>query len=353
MPVGLSNGNYYRDEMHFLSSQWDDRYDDNVVTPNKMQTDKQLDNSELDPSTGLGIEVAYKPTTAVPIDSSRLDEIHSGGPPVPMPETVAHIKSLENVPGLKAGSADITNEDIDNTIGVALAAGPGTIAGVNSLGASKGWWRGSDGKPRYEISDEKMALVDRDWKYGDKGKLSDFVEHPELYKAYPELKDMNFEVTQKDYPWLGGYNDVTNTLKLNPSRIKAGDEGLLDVVTHELQHWVQNKEGFTPGTNPTVALGTAVDKLKDRIRGMEYGPEKEELYKLYMDIQKNADAFGKYLYQRNPGEVEANASMARRKLSDQQRQEFTIEDFKKFMEGSDNTLTGGKYYPESNLSVKP
>lgn len=54
MGIGTSLGAFYRDEGHYAASMWDDRYDDNVIPPNKMQTDKQLDQVELDV---LGIPV--------------------------------------------------------------------------------------------------------------------------------------------------------------------------------------------------------------------------------------------------------------------------------------------------------
>lgn len=60
MGIGTSHGAFYDDEFHYESAKWDDKYDDNVVTPPQMNTNKSLDKSELDPTTGLGIEVGMK-----------------------------------------------------------------------------------------------------------------------------------------------------------------------------------------------------------------------------------------------------------------------------------------------------
>lgn len=324
MGVGSSMGAYYDDEFHQAAAQWDDKYDDNVITPNQAQTNKQLDQVE---QTELGgTPIAYK--TASPL-------------------------------------VTITDEDIDKGINVAMSAGPGTIAGVRSMTAdayalfkgapmrnrgaaeeevqaATGWWKGkSDGKNRYEISDDALKLTDRDWHFGETGKLSDFVEHPELFKAYPELKDINFKVADKDFKSLGSFNYQTNTLTINPSRIRAGDEGLLDVITHELQHAVQNREGFSSGSSPERALKDAVlstAKIKDE----------KEAWSILGSISKNARDFADYMYQRVPGEVEANNTMARRKLTPEQRKEFPPQFTQKMLEGEPNSMSGGTYLPEFN-----
>lgn len=64
MGIGTSLGAFYEDDHHYNSSLWDpERYKGDelmVKTPDASNTDKQLDNAELNPSTGMGIEVAYK-----------------------------------------------------------------------------------------------------------------------------------------------------------------------------------------------------------------------------------------------------------------------------------------------------
>lgn len=308
MGIGTSLGAFYDDEFHYQQSQHDpkrfDTNDENVVTPNQQGTNKALDDAELNPSTGMGLEVGYK--TSSPL-------------------------------------VNITDEDINTAINVGMAAGPGTMAGVKSQTSKMGgdWFKGSDGKMRYEISDEGMKLVDRDWKFGDKGKVSDFIDHPELFKAYPQLKDINFEVAPKDYEYIASYNHGSKTLMVNPRAVKAGDEGLLDVVSHELQHSVQSIEGFSPGSNPNVALGKALiatTKIKD----------KDEAKSIFNALTNQANAFANYFYQRTPGEVEANLTAARRKLTAEERKKWSPDMTQELLNGSDNTMSGGTYHPEFN-----
>lgn len=56
MGIGLSNGAFYRDEGHYQASRWDNRYDDNVISPRQLQTNKELDAAEVSPF-GPGLEV--------------------------------------------------------------------------------------------------------------------------------------------------------------------------------------------------------------------------------------------------------------------------------------------------------
>lgn len=286
-------------------------------------------------------------------DNPALPNITGGGP--------------KGTPSLKG-----TEEDIDTAINVAMSTGPASIVGIgqggpvyfrNAMKATRMEDAGATAKEIYqetgmfrdkgssqwkrEISDEEMRLVDKDWQYGDTGKLSDFVEHPKLFEEYPHLKDLTFKVAEKDYPYLGGFNSADNSITINPSKIHAGDEGILDVIAHELQHAIQKKAGFPQGSNPDRAMydvGLALrSKMMEAASAKDMG-HLDELLQLYKDIRDNASRFAEYMYQRVPGEVEANNTMARRKLTDQQRKEFMPQEMLDVLEGSANTMTGGKYY---------
>lgn len=62
MPLGDSKGAFYEDEFRMEAAPWflDPKLDaEMVVDPKTMQTNKQLDKAELEPSTGTGIEVNW------------------------------------------------------------------------------------------------------------------------------------------------------------------------------------------------------------------------------------------------------------------------------------------------------
>lgn len=46
MGIGTSKGAFYEDQFHYAQSQWDDSYDNNVVKPEDVETNKKLENVE-------------------------------------------------------------------------------------------------------------------------------------------------------------------------------------------------------------------------------------------------------------------------------------------------------------------
>ena len=329
---------------------------DDVKIEKQVDSRSLLDRAIDDISDGLGLSlnlyqaVTGKPLTKlgndVPFSQREFSKGVGANANSPVSRSLSDFRREASEP-VKPLKEMVTPEAIDEAINVAMAAGPGTLVGASSrVPYSSGWFKGKDGQMRYEISDEAMKLKDKDWTYGEKGKLADFVEHPELFKAYPELKDMPFEVGQKTDKYIASFNPNTQTLKINPDAIKSGDEGILDVITHEVQHAIQYKEGFATGSNPTYAAEQALTELAEKIYSMPPGKAKLEAQDLYFELRNNKEDFGQYMYLRSPGEVEANIVSARRKLSDEMRKKFPIEDHKQLVEGEVNTTHGGKYLPE-------
>ena len=289
---------------------------------------------------------------------------------------IGNTKLAREVENFQARASDpidnnITSEDIDTAINVGMGAGPGIVAGQASvmppgmaakLGKAMsakafkesdekimketGWWKGGDDKWKYEISDEGMKLVDKDWRFGDKGKLGEFIEHPELFKAYPELKDINFEVGRKSDKYVASFNPDKKLIKINPSAVQAGDEGILDILIHEIQHAIQMKEGFAPGSNPEHAGNQMLSALAEKIYSLPPGKVKNELQDLYFELRTKRKDLEHYMYLRSPGEIEANMVSARRKLSEGLRKEFPLKEHQKMIEGETDNVYGNQYLPE-------
>ena len=53
---------------------------------------------------------------------------------------------------------------------------------------STGWYKDKDGARKFEIGDSKARLNPN---FQSGGRLGELLEHEELFKAYPELKDIN------------------------------------------------------------------------------------------------------------------------------------------------------------------
>lgn len=196
------------------------------------------------------------------------------------------IKDIPNVPekfkkqlaereALSGGKKDFAPEDFDRALDIAMNfGGAGTMAGVRSAGmkaklsdlghaqileangihaddifTTTGFFRGADNRWRYEIDDSVAKFHHDRVKPGSPKYLSEVYYHPELYKAYPDLKYTKVVIDPElvgaraqaqggaPYIELGGK-------ALSDGRVAAKDRGIL---AHEIQHLVQDIEGFAKG----------------------------------------------------------------------------------------------------------
>ena len=113
-------------------------------------------------------------------------------------------------------------------------------ADAETVWQKTGWIKGKENKWRFEIDDSKMSLKSNNQ---DFGKLGEYVEHPELFKQYPELKDVDvrFDRTKKG----ASFSPVENMIEIG-----TGNKSLKETFVHEIQHAIQEKEGFAKGGSP-------------------------------------------------------------------------------------------------------
>jgi len=140
-----------------------------------------------------------------------------------------------------------------------------------------GWFLGPDDKWRWEINDSKSKLLIpnniREYndvfrkqiidKYGPdyEMRLKDVWDNPELFKAYPEMKDkkVRIEVAMFKGEAAASYNDETDEIMIRletPSskdNIKISSGELKKTIGHEGMHVVQRIEGFARGGSPETA----------------------------------------------------------------------------------------------------
>jgi len=76
---------------------------------------------------------------------------------------------------------------------------------AKAIKLATGWERGKDGKWRYEIPDLKLTLSPY---YTGETKLGDIVDAPELFAAYPDLKDINVEVGENPLSRVKGSTGI-------------------------------------------------------------------------------------------------------------------------------------------------
>lgn len=198
-----------------------------------------------------------------------------------------------------------------------------------------GWFKGVDGKMRYEINDVPAFLKgpgsaseiarNRGAALGrDRGQetVGDVLWHPDLMNAYPETKEMGFRGFTGPENNRGALDlgdplniDRRPTVMLNNS-LRGKDA--VSTALHELQHGIQEAEGFASGGNPAVA-GLASDPAvmaarKAKIAAQAAGDDVAAT--AAGEAQKRAmyDA-----YRRQAGEVEARNVQSRHMMTPAER----------------------------------
>lgn len=138
--------------------------------------------------------------------------------------------------------------------GYDVAHSPGTSIKGEDLPLSKG----IDEKLRFEIDDSMSVVFDldtltpvKDWKSVPFAttRLGDVLAHEELYYHYPDLKDIKVVVDESlGASTLGWALPKEDIIALSGSVIDSPESAHRTLI-HEIQHIVQEREGFTSGTN--------------------------------------------------------------------------------------------------------
>lgn len=168
-------------------------------------------------------------------------------------------------------------------------------ADMESIRKATGWHEGMDGKWRWEIDDSKMeyrragdALFGRNHPeyaeqqrleqkmlYGEltdteqarlraltetwgrernrlservergNARLEDVLDHEELFRAYPQLRHVRVVFDEMPKGVLGSFSAEGNQITISEELRDATQ----DVLIHEIQHAIQNAEGFAKGSN--------------------------------------------------------------------------------------------------------
>ncbi|PJG83755.1 LPD38 domain-containing protein [Caviibacterium pharyngocola] len=131
-----------------------------------------------------------------------------------------------------------------------------------------GWFRGVDGKWRFEISDNEVSFkktfdknanfsdifeAARNEKSSDDIRVKDILNAPKLFEAYPDIADINVELDLGDFPNMenseGFYVHANQPhIFIKPHLTPEQARGTL---LHEIQHHTQGSEGFANGSNPS------------------------------------------------------------------------------------------------------
>ncbi len=248
-------------------------------------------------------------------------------------------------------------------------------AGVDmeSIRKATGWHLGMEGKWRFEIDDSGMRLRGDAADLSDYTTLGELVDAPELFEAYPQLKDVRFVFADLEDGERGYFSSGDNTIVLS-EELRGAPE---DTLVHEIQHAIQDVEGFASGASPeywawreyesgdlvTERLQREYDRTMSRlsradqnryIRYMELERELDRLFlsdedsedgKRYAKLEAEQDALyealypnqwfrdlldlnrrmtdapGEYrrMYENTAGEIEARDAASRRRMTSEER----------------------------------
>lgn len=287
-------------------------------------------------------------------------------------------------------------------------------ADAETVRRETGWFRGMDGKWRFEIDDSGMTYrrdgdaqlskepgyqrlqeLERRWDslteqerteydslaneyqgtvWEEKYLLRDFLQHDDLFQAYPYLNRVSLAFEDLGSGQNGYFDGRSNTIVLS-NRLRNQPESTL---THEIQHVIQKVEGFSRGSSPEYwarrdyetgdvtqglqqeyqAILQGLDKDSrnqftryqevnrelDRLQDAEEGTAEAEKYvrldaesdRLYLAlwdkpwfrrlldldrrIKEPGEVYNRY-YRNTAGEIEARDAAARRNLTAEQRAE--------------------------------
>jgi hypothetical protein len=208
-----------------------------------------------------------------------------------------------------------------------------------------GWELGSDGKWRYETVDNIPYLKDTVKQVNEflaDNKDADSIEQkayfflpPELIKMYPELNDITIEFGRGNEK-EGSYSPLLKLIRVN---VGVYPKNTVSVLLHEVQHAIQEIEGFDSG----ASMDRLMTKFVDREKGLSYrikrlkgrGGNEALLEKAINDyrefvanfaIENNGkkilNAFN--LYNRKSGEVEARNVQDRMNMTEEERRKTLL-----------------------------
>jgi hypothetical protein len=156
------------------------------------------------------------------------------------------VKRAQIIGQIGAAAADIS-DGLGRMEGLAQAKKMDGKLEPRKILAATGWQMGGDGKWRYEVSDDKVKIdigkLNRyDISSDEKLTLGDIMDHPELYQSYPELKNVRVKIKESSDFVMGSFELFGQDITLNRSLLDS--TSYKTTILHEVQHYVQLKEGF-------------------------------------------------------------------------------------------------------------
>ena len=130
--------------------------------------------------------------------------------------------------------------------------------------------------------------------------LADVLQHDSLYEAYPELRDVKVRLESDTGSKNGSYDPSTNTITI--SEDKPGDSAKVGTMLHEIQHAIQQIEGWESGASPEYWAAREYEN------GDTASDRAQELYSRILNSLDKADQNKVIRYNELDREMEATFS---------------------------------------------
>jgi hypothetical protein len=167
--------------------------------------------------------------------------------------------------------------------------------------------------------------------------IEEVMRHPQLFEAYPELKSIQVRLLPETSRNNASYSPKEGIISVNP---KLTSDQATSSILHELQHGIQEYEGWNKGADANTILKNyqqQLDEIDTRLTEANLQakkavgtPDYDKLMALRDKIGKEyrnltgtdiRGIYGKAMdeYKAHGGEAEARLTQARQKLSDEER----------------------------------
>jgi hypothetical protein len=243
---------------------------------------------------------------------------------------------------------------------------------AKTIRLATGWERGADKKWRYEVPDFKLNELVNKNKYVqvsfkdliksaltgglEQYKLSEVVSGNEIFNAYPFLKNVSLVISNS---YKKGFQDVlgkgtqaayfvdngVKTIAIKPSPdLRSYKEFFESTIAHEVQHAIQDFEGFSEGGDLNSVKLLAITSIEKKLNKNLEEASKEDVEKLKVtkkekllkdfvlntfyseEDYKNIDKNALELYNKLYGEVEARNVERRMKMTPEERRQVTLQE---------------------------
>jgi hypothetical protein len=288
---------------------------------------------------------------------SHLAEYQPGMSVGDMPQTMQALPEAAmnmiggGTPFAQSGAAGIFGGRLARTADKAALARAEDLAGRGAnreqIWNDTGWFKGADDKWRFEINDFNSTLNPHS--YGMNGmptnaitaKTAGQLWHGPLYDAYPNLR--NSEMTVEKALEANGLQRSASSSPTGAEQFKVFAKDPVEgrsVALHELQHGVQDREGFAAGGDPAaIRRGynsilqdheDQIAAINEQLKKMPAAHRRDELFSMRQELVNEIQRIsgphgigawerGADEYKRLAGEVEARNVMRRMDMTQAER----------------------------------